>query len=113
MASRQLKWRPKRGARIKVSPKDERTRGEIVFDSKKEARYWDEMQVLKRTGEVLMVLRQVPFDLPGGVKYRLDFQVFYADGNVEFVDVKGMRTEVYKIKKKQVEALYPIQIEER
>ena len=55
---------------------------------------------------------QVPFHLPGGVKYILDFLIFWANGEVTFVDVKGMKTAIYILKKKQVEDLYKIKIEE-
>lgn len=34
------------------------------------------------------------------IKYRADFKVFYPDGRVEIVDVKGKRTKEYQIKKK-------------
>ena len=84
----------------------------IKFDSKKEAQYYRDLKVLKQSGELVFFLRQVPFDLPGNVKYRCDFQEFWANGNVRFVDVKGYPTPEYKLKKKQVEALYPIKIEE-
>jgi hypothetical protein len=57
-------------------------------------------------------LRQVPLHLPGGVKYVCDFQVFWQDGHVSFEDVKGMKTPLYIAKKKIVEELYPIQIQE-
>ena len=84
----------------------------IKFPSKKEALYYQRLKNLKRAGEVVFFLRQVPFYLPGGVKYVVDFQVFYADGSVAFIDVKGMRTATYKAKKKMVEALFPVEIEE-
>lgn len=97
--------------RTKFNAKPKEVDG-IRFDSKKEADYYLKLKYAKKAGDVVMFLRQVPFDLPGGVKYRLDFQEFWADGTVRFVDVKGYATEVYKLKKAQVEALYPIQIEE-
>ena len=84
----------------------------INFDSKKEARYYTELKLRVKAGEVIFFLRQVPFDLPGKVKYRIDFQEFHSDGTIHFVDVKGKRTEMYIAKKKMVEALYPIEIEE-
>jgi len=84
----------------------------IRFDSKAEARYYDTLKLLQKAGHVLFFLRQVPFHLPGGVKYLADFLVFYADGHAEVVDVKGFRTPQYKSKKKQVQALYPIEIVE-
>lgn len=82
----------------------------IKFASRKEARYYAELKLRQRNGEVLFFLRQVPFHLTGGVKYVCDFQVFLSDGTVEFVDVKGMETPMYKLKAKQVQELYPIEI---
>jgi hypothetical protein len=55
---------------------------------------------------------QTPIHLPGNVKYVCDFQVFWADETVTFEDVKGVKTPVYNVKKKQVEAEYPIKITE-
>lgn len=83
----------------------------IRFDSKKEARYYDDLKSLQKAGHIIFFLRQVPFDLPGNVRYRVDFQIFEADGTVRFVDVKGMQTPEFKMKKKQVETLYPVEIE--
>jgi len=67
---------------------------------------------MKKGGIVLFWLRQVPFHLPGNVTYKVDFQVFYADGTIRFIDVKGMRTPGFIRNKKMVEALYPVEIEE-
>jgi len=82
------------------------------FDSKKEAHFYAKLKLAKESGELLFFLQQVPLDLPGGTKYRVDFVCFWEDGTVEFIDVKGFKTETYKLKKKQVEALYPIEIKE-
>jgi hypothetical protein len=84
----------------------------IKYASKKEARYAQQLDLRKAAKEIVFFLRQVPFHLPGGVKYVVDFQEFHTDGTVHFVDVKGMRTQAYKAKKKMVEALYPVTIEE-
>lgn len=84
----------------------------IKFPSKLEARCYAELTVLQRSGEVLFFLRQVPFHLPGGVKFVLDFLIFWADGRVECRDSKGMATPTYILKRKQVEALYPVTIQE-
>jgi hypothetical protein len=83
------------------------------FDSKKEARRFDDLKLLQKAGEIVFFLRQVPFHLPGNVTYRIDFLVFWSDGNVTFEDVKGVRTPQYITKKKIVETLYPITIEEK
>lgn len=85
----------------------------IKFASKAERKRYQELKVLKTGGEVIQFLRQVPFYLPGGVKYICDFQVFWANGEVTFEDVKGIKTPQYITKKKLVEALYaPITITE-
>ena len=84
----------------------------IKFDSKAEARYYAELKLRREQGEVVQFLRQVPFHLPGGVRFVVDFLEFHADGTVHFVDVKGMETAVFKAKRRQVEQLYaPIKIE--
>ena len=41
------------------------------------------------------------------ITYRADFRVAYMDGHVEIVDVKGMETEIFKIKRKIFEYRYP------
>lgn len=84
----------------------------IKFASKKEARRYQELLLLIKAGEILFTLRQVPFHLPGNVKYLCDFVIFWANGEVTFEDVKGLKTPMYILKKKQVEALYPIKITE-
>jgi len=84
----------------------------IRFDSKKEAGYYDQLKIRVKMGEVHFFLRQSPIHLPGGVVMRIDFIEFRVDGTVHFIDVKGMRTKTYILKKRQVEALYPIVIEE-
>ena len=82
------------------------------FASKKEARYYDELKLKQKANIVLFFLRQVPFHLPGNVRYVVDYQVFYTNGTVEFIDVKGHRTKEFIRNKKMVEALYPITIKE-
>jgi hypothetical protein len=84
---------------------------DIKFSSKAEARYYHRLKLLQSNGEVLFFLRQVPISLPGNTKYVVDFQVFYANGTVSFIDVKGFSTPMFLLKKKQVEDLYPIEIE--
>ena len=85
-------------------------RGEIKFPSKLERTFYDYLLERKRRQEFLFFLRQVPFFLPGNVKYVCDFVIFHNDSSVEFIDVKGKLTETYKMKKKMVEDIYPIKI---
>lgn len=80
------------------------------FDSKKEAARYRRNKILLASGEMIMQQRQVPFHLPGGVIYRLDFQEYYRNGEILFIDVKGRDTPQSKQKRRQVEAMYPIEI---
>jgi len=81
------------------------------FASTLEWSYNKHLEFLQRSGIVLFFLSQVPFRLPGGVKYIVDYQIFFTDGSVKFVDVKGMITDMFTLKKKMVEDLYPVEIE--
>lgn len=91
----------------------------IKFHSTKEANYCRQLDLLKTANNenerVLKYEMQVPFVFSvAGVlicTYKLDFKVYYKD-RVEYVDVKGMRTDVYQIKKKMMKAFYNIDIKE-
>jgi hypothetical protein len=83
---------------------------DIKFPSKAEKRYYETLKILQRSGEIVFFLRQPRFDLPGGVKYIADFQIFWANGEVEFIDVKGYDTPNSKSKRKMVESVYPVKI---
>ena len=83
----------------------------IRFDSAKEGRYYGELKLRQRAGEVLCFLRQVPIHLPGQTRLVIDFLEFHTDGGVHFVDTKGVQTETFKLKRRQVEDLYPFDIE--
>jgi len=87
----------------------------IKFPSKAEARYYKQLQQAEKSSELLFFLRQVPFHLPGNIKYVVDFVEFWAPkngepGDVVFTDVKGMMTPLARTKIAQVESLYPIKI---
>lgn len=83
----------------------------IKFHSKKEARYYLELVCRQKAGEIIYFLTQVPLRLPGNTKYVVDFVEFHKDGSVRYVDVKGCVTPMFTMKRKQVEAIYPIRIE--
>ena len=84
----------------------------IKFASKKEATYYADLKLRQAAGIVLFFLRQVPFHLPGNIRYVCDFAEFLEDGQVRFVDVKGFKTDMYKLKVKQVKDVYGVTIEE-
>ena len=79
----------------------------IKFDSQKEARYYVELKLRKRAGEVVGFLRQTSLHLTGGSVYRMDFLVFYSDGTCKGIEVKGFETPVWKIKKGLIAVDYP------
>lgn len=93
----------------------------ITFDSKKEARRYHELKLLQKAGEIHALEIQVPYLIPvtnlstGSVtqvgRYDADFR-YWQGGEVVVEDVKGVRTPVYRLKKKLVEAIYGIQIRE-
>ncbi len=86
----------------------------MTFRSKKEAAYYRQLKVRQaaKGGDILYFHWQVPIRLPGNTKYTVDFQEFHKDGTVHYVDTKGHRTKEFIKAKKQVEALYPVRIEE-
>ena len=112
-------YSPELDTYIKTQPKSNKFHNVITemdsirFQSKKEARYYAELKARVHLGEVSYFLRQIPILLTGGIRYRVDFIEFWTNGSVHYIDVKGHRTDVYKMKKKLVEAEYPILIEEK
>ena len=82
----------------------------IMFDSKREAARYMELMLLQKAGEISHLELQPSFVcMVNGKKictYKADFRYFDANGSV-VEDVKGMKTPVYRLKKKLVEALYP------
>lgn len=96
--------------------------GGVTYDSKAEARYSATLELAKKAKnpsqrvvswepQVHFVLQEAFRDSKGKahrkMEYLADFVVKYADGREEVVDVKGFRTEVYKIKKKLLLFKYP------
>ena len=94
----------------------------INFDSEKEAQRYSVYKLLKKKGDIKNFSCQVKFPITmNGIhiaNYFLDFQVEYADGTIDYVDVKGkdtatqkwITTDVFQLKKKLVQAQYGITI---
>ncbi|MBR6030196.1 MAG: DUF1064 domain-containing protein [Clostridia bacterium] len=86
------------------------------FDSKHEARVYEELMARVRAGELRTVCRQVSFDLPGNIRYVADFVTIAPDMSIEGVyDAKSAITRknrVYINKRKQMEACWGITIKE-
>lgn len=96
--------------------------GDTVFDSRREARRWAELQFLESVGEITDLQRQVQYTLvpaqkedkhvvERAVTYKADF-VYKENGVTVVEDAKGVRTKDYIIKRKLMLWLYGIRIRE-
>lgn len=95
-----------------------------TFDSVKEYKFYLQLKAQMKSADpdfrVMSIERQVRYDIAvAGQKigfYKLDYLVTYANGNKRYFDVKGCRTgcayQLFKLKKKIVQAIYEIEIEE-
>lgn len=109
----------RKGNKYGVAKKEDRTYKGKVYDSKLEMQYRQHLDLISKIADpelkVLEIREQVPFKVKiNGVlmfTYRIDFEVDYTDGT-EYIDVKGMLTPIYRLKKKMVEAIYKIKIKE-
>jgi len=107
---KKLTKKTERKNKYNVSIISDRTMDGICFHSRAEMLYYAELKLEVRQGFIKYFHRQVPFDLPGGVRYVCDFMIVYPDGKIKYIEVKGKKRPEYIIKKKQVEALYPVEI---
>lgn len=82
-----------------------------MFDSKREAEVYLELLAQKQAGEIVRIGLQPSYTLLEGfrdntgknqkpITYTADFFVTYADGHSEVIEVKGMRTRDYLLRKK-------------
>lgn len=83
----------------------------ISFDSRKEADYYSALKLQLRAGLIKGFCRQPRFPLTENslraVEYVSDFIVFNNDGTADIVDVKGMETDVFRLKMKQMRERFP------
>ncbi len=86
----------------------------MKFDSQHEAAVYQDLMARVKAGDLKVVCRQVPFDLPGGIRYIADFVAITHDMRVEGVyDAKSeitRRDRTYINKKKQMKACWGIEI---
>lgn len=103
-----------------VADKEDRTFLNRTYDSKIEMQYAKHLLRMVGLKQIKYFNEQVAFQIEfNGVeicRYVCDFVVYYGDGKIEYVDVKGMKTgsayQIFKLKKKLVEAQYGIKIKE-
>ena len=97
----------------------------ITFASKAEARRYAELKLLEKAGQIEYLTLQPRYDIYSmkfndmPIKigfYKADFRYFALLPSYEWKciveDVKGVKTEAYRLKKKLVEAQYGITITE-
>lgn len=95
----------------------------IEFDSRREARRYQELQMLLRSGEITQLEMQKKYVLipgqkkPSGgterpVTYTADFVYKDKDGKEVVEDVKGVRTQQYTIRRKLMLWVHGIEIQE-
>ena len=88
-----------------------------VFDSQMEADYYAQLKLREKAGEILFFriqpeyLLQPEFEKDGkkhrAIWYIADFEIHHNDGSIEVVDVKGVKTQVFRIKEKMFHKKYP------
>lgn len=93
----------------------------LKFDSIKESKYYLYFKNQEKKGNISHLKTQVKFELQPAFKienkkirpiyYIADF-TYIENGIKKVIDVKGVRTEVYKIKKKLFEYKYQMEIKE-
>ena len=94
-----------------------------TFDSIREKNYYIKLKLLEKSGKIKELELQKEFELQPSFKlnnktsrkitYRADFTYKTTeDDKLHVIDVKGFRTDVYRLKKKLFEYKYRIEIEE-
>ncbi|WP_291728695.1 DUF1064 domain-containing protein [Bernardetia sp.] len=80
----------------------------VLYDSRKEAFYAAKLDLRIKAGEIQSWERQYPIELEAyGAKsctYRIDFKVILSDGSIEYHEVKGKETALWKVKWKMTQA---------
>lgn len=83
------------------------------FHSKKEAGYAAELDLRVKAGEVEDWIPQFKVSLDVNeyhiTNYYVDFLVTLKDGSKELVEVKGFETDVWRLKRKLLEATYLVE----
>lgn len=94
-----------------------------TFDSIREKNYYIKLKLLEKAGKIKELELQKEYELQPSYKlgnktsrkitYRADFTYKTTeDDKLHVIDVKGFRTDVYRLKKKIFEYKYRIEIEE-
>ena len=113
VAPKVIEKKPKRG-KYNVAPKAERTWKGKVYDSKTEMERAKELCVLESRNEIFHLKEQVAYEIKvNGIlicKYIADFVYLNKKGETIVEDRKGVRTDVFKLKAKLLQATHGITI---
>lgn len=82
------------------------------FDSAKEALRAKELDLLQKVGEIFCLNFQVPIPVAEKIKWIADFVYLDKNLNPVFEDVKGMKTQVYRLKRKLFKEKYGKEIKD-
>lgn len=80
------------------------------YASRAEARWAQYYEAELKAGRLKGLEYQPMIELtprPNRIKYVADFKLFHLDGTVEYIDVKGMETAVFKLKLKLLKHFSP------
>ena len=121
LAMGSVKRRSKYNARKVTLPMPDGT--DHTFDSQHEANVYGDLWLQEQAGEISELQIQVPFELlprqvaPSGKIYRpcsyiADFVYKDSEGNRVVADAKGLKTDIYKLKKKLMLYKWGIEIRE-
>jgi hypothetical protein len=82
----------------------------FLYDSKFEAGHAAELDLLLKAKQIKSYEKQKTLDLivNGYIvcTYRIDFIVYHLDGTIEYIEMKGYDTPVWRLKWKLFESLY-------
>lgn len=81
-----------------------------TYDSRAEAEASVTLALAQRRGEIAVLEYQPVFELlprPNRIKYVADFRVVWTNGIEEIIDVKGVETDGFKLKKKMFRHFFP------
>ena len=93
----------------------------MKVDSKMERDYYIHLKKLQANGLVYEFYMQKSYVIidaytrddgteVNASHYKADFEVHYSDGRIEVIDIKGMLTDVFKLKQKIFETRYPFDL---
>ena len=103
-----------------VAAKKDRYYAGVFYDSLAEMKYAMNLDFLKDCGQVekweYHTVYELEVDGENFGSYELDFKVFYSDGTIKYIDVKGNKDglpwRMYLLKKGLMKLIYNITIEE-